>query len=108
MAVADRCSVLKKLDKNDNKRYGNIKIKDNLIESFLEKPEENEKEEYINGGIYLIKKSLIEQIPDGKISFENDLMPKWLRENKKIGAVSFDGDFIDIGTKESFEKINNE
>lgn len=90
-----------------NNRYGNIKVKDNLVESFIEKPISKEKNTYINGGIYLIKKKLIEKIPDGKVSLENEIMQKWIKESIKVGAYIAKGSFIDIGTPDSYKEINN-
>lgn len=107
----DLSIVVKNVDDvvNDgkNNRYGNIKVKNNLIESFIEKPESKENDTYINGGIYLIKRKLIEKIPDGKVSLENEMMQLWIKENVKIGACIEDGSFIDIGTPDSYKEINS-
>ena len=56
----------------------------------------------INGGIYLMKKSLLEEIPEGKVSLENEMIPKWLSEGKKLGGFVNDGYFIDIGIPEAY------
>ena len=96
----------------DKSRYGTVKIEnvdDNggLIKSFEEKIENEDNSNYINGGIYLMKKSLIQTIEaNKKISFEKELMPMWLEQKKKIGAVISNANFIDIGTKESYSIIN--
>ena len=60
---------------------------------------------YINGGIYLMKKSLIKEIPLTKCSIEIDIIPKWLNSDKKIGFINSESYFIDIGTKASYESI---
>ena len=60
---------------------------------------------YINGGIYLMKKSLIKEIPLIKCSIEIDIIPKWLNSDKKIGFINSESYFIDIGTKASYESI---
>ena len=60
----------------------------------------------INGGIYIIKKELIETIPIGvKSSLEKDLIPKWLKEGKLITAEVSAARFIDIGTPDSLEEF---
>ena len=57
----------------------------------------------INGGIYLMKKSLFRRrIPEGKVSLENEMIPKWLSEGKKLGGFVNDGYFIDIGIPEAY------
>ena len=104
---------------NDKSRYGTIKIdysgtKSNgdkehgVIVSFDEKVNStnNDKDLYINGGIYIIRKSLIEAIPSGvKSSLEKDLIPKWLSEGKLIGGVVSKAAFVDIGTPDSLKEF---
>ena len=116
---ADMSIACKSVD--DKSRYGTIKIStsneknvfakgEGVIISFEEKVEKinstDEKENlYINGGIYLMKKSLIESIEENtKLSLEKDLIPKWLNENKIIGGIVSDESFIDIGTPESLNQ----
>ncbi|MCQ2609720.1 MAG: nucleotidyltransferase, partial [Lachnospiraceae bacterium] len=60
-----------------------------------------------NGGIYLIKRKLIEKIPTGKVSLENEMMQKWIKDNIKIGACIENSSFIDIGTPDSYKEINS-
>ncbi|MBR1455023.1 MAG: nucleotidyltransferase family protein [Lachnospiraceae bacterium] len=108
---------------SDKSRYGTVKISFNekhnqvkgegLIVSFDEKIDESEisdKENlYINGGIYLMKKSLIETIPENeKVSLEKDLIPLWIKEQKIIGGVVSVEKFIDIGTPESLSQYKEE
>lgn len=108
---------------SDKSRYGTVKISFNekhnqvkgegLIVSFDEKIDESEisdKEDlYINGGIYLMKKSLIETIPENeKVSLEKDLIPLWIKEQKIIGGVVSGEKFIDIGTPESLSQYKEE
>ena len=108
---------------SDKSRYGTVKISFNekhnqvkgegLIVSFDEKIDESEisdKENlYINGGIYLMKKSLIETIPENeKVSLEKDLIPLRIKEQKIIGGVVSGEKFIDIGTPESLSQYKEE
>ena len=57
---------------------------------------------YDGSGIYLLKKSLIEEIPEGKVSLENEMIPKWMREGKRLGGFVNEGYFIDIGIPEAY------
>lgn len=109
----------------DKSRYGTIKIdysgartngekEEGVIISFNEKvsakeiEEANDKDLYINGGIYILKKELIASIKKGeKSSLEKDLIPKWLNEGKLIGGVVSKASFIDIGTPESLKDFKN-
>ena len=56
----------------------------------------------INGGVYLMTRALLEEIPQGKVSLENDMIPKWLREGRRPGGIVNDGYFIDIGVPEDY------
>ena len=59
----------------------------------------------INGGIYVMKKSLIAEIPEGKQSLEQDCIPKWLSEGKRIFGLPFHGYFMDIGIPEDYQQF---
>ena len=58
-----------------------------------------------NGGIYVMKKSLIAEIPEGKHSLEQDCIPKWLSEGKRIFGLPFHGYFMDIGIPEDYQQF---
>jgi len=56
---------------------------------------------WINAGIYLINRSLLHEIPAGKISsLERDYFPPWI--NRGLRGFTTEGPFIDIGTPESY------
>ncbi len=59
----------------------------------------------INGGIYVMKKSLVAEIPEGKQSLEQDCIPKWLSEGKRIFGLPFHGYFMDIGIPEDYQQF---
>ena len=59
----------------------------------------------INGGIYVMKKSLIAEIPEGKQSLEQDCVPKWLSEGKRIFGLPFHGYFMDIGIPKDYQQF---
>ena len=56
----------------------------------------------INGGVYLMKRALLDEIPAGKVSLENEMIPKWLSEGRPLGGFVNDGYFIDIGIPEAY------
>ena len=51
------------------------------------KKTEDAREGTINGGIYLMKQQLLDEIPEGKVSLENDMIPKWLSEGRRLGRL---------------------
>ena len=79
----------------DVSRYGQAVLEGGWLTGFNEKTEES-RPGTINGGIYLLTREMIDQIPEGKISLENGMIPKWLEEKRKIGGIVNDGYFIDI------------
>jgi len=88
---------------SDSSRYGSVEIDElGLVLAFNEKsiiagPG------YINAGVYMIPKSTIEQfIPDGKVSLEQEVLPKLV--GNEMFAWKHGGKFIDIGTPESLEQ----
>lgn len=87
---------------SDTSRYGRVELDENdQIVSFEEK-KENRGAGYINGGIYIFKRSLLLEIPEDKnVSFEKDMFPKWIK--KGLCGFKSKGKFIDIGTPQSYK-----
>lgn len=81
------------------KRYGTVKLDNNRIIDFLEK--QPLQEGRINGGIYIIKKSLLEAVEEKKFSFEIDFMQKYI-QMLNIFSYPSEGYFIDIGIEEDY------
>jgi D-glycero-alpha-D-manno-heptose 1-phosphate guanylyltransferase len=62
----------------------------------------------INGGVYVIKKSLLNKFPlNTKFSFETEVLEKEIN-NIEIGAFISDGYFIDIGIPEDYAKAQED
>jgi NDP-sugar pyrophosphorylase family protein len=58
-------------------------------------------EGWINAGIYLVARRMVEDIPVGhEVSLERDVFPRWL--GTPFFAYRSDGPFLDIGTPESY------
>lgn len=61
--------------------------------------------EWINGGVYLFEPKILRGLgsePDQKISLEDEICPRLLREHKNCFALRSTGRFIDIGSPESY------
>lgn len=94
-------------DMSDFDRYGSVDVnKNNRIVNF------NEKQfcarGYINGGVYLIEKSVFAKcdLPT-KFSFEKDVLEALLQQ-LNIYGVEQDSYFIDIGIPEDYELANRD
>ena len=80
----------------DTSRYGSINYdNEGRITSFTEKSS-CLSSGYINGGIYLINKKIIEDFEENVFSIENDFFKKEM-QNYHINACFSKADFLDIG-----------
>lgn len=98
MVIATKC--MENFD-----RYGSLVIKNNKILKFNEKKYVNRGK--INGGVYLIEKSQLDEFVEAKFSYESDYL-EIDTANKAIFAVNFDTYFIDIGVPEDYYKANED
>ena len=60
---------------------------------------------YINGGVYIIKRTLLESVTEEKFSFENRILASG---EYNIGVYESNGYFIDIGIPESYKLAEKE
>lgn len=88
----------------DVSRYGQAVLEDGWLTAFDEKTDDS-RCGTINGGVYLMNRSLLEEIPTGKVSLEHDMIPKWLSQGKRLGGFVNDGYFIDIGIPEDYYRF---
>ncbi|MEY9324845.1 HAD-IIIA family hydrolase [Sinorhizobium fredii] len=87
-------------------RYGSVTLHDGRIISFSEKTDAMAGRSLINGGIYLMRRSVLDHV-GGKSSLEHDLFPALAKMTALNGAV-LDGYFIDIGLPKTFEQAARE
>lgn len=91
----------------DISRYGAAVLDGNRLTGFNEKSAQAGSGT-INGGIYLLKRELLSDIPDGKVSLENEMIPGWMKAGKRLGGFVNDGYFIDIGVPEDYFKFRED
>ena len=100
---ADMVLVLRRVE--DVSRYGSVRLEKQRIMGFNEKVSE-QCSGLINGGIYLLKRAVLNAIPSGKkCSLENEIIPELLSKGKKLMAVINEGYFIDIGIPDDYFKF---
>ena len=95
----------------DVSRYGAAVLENQMLTGFNEKLQGADGEKRpgtINGGVYLMKKSLLDEIPEGKVSLEQEMIPRWMREGKRLGGFVNDGYFIDIGIPEDYFRFQDD
>ncbi|MEF3077577.1 nucleotidyltransferase family protein [Winogradskyella poriferorum] len=88
--------------------YAVLETSNNHIIDFKEKPTYTY---YSNGGIYLMKKEVLDLIPENALFNATDLMEKLIEMSKKVISFPLIGYWLDVGKHEDFEKaqvdINN-
>ena len=85
--------------------YAVLDVNGEGIKSFREKPEYTY---YSNAGIYIIKKELVERIPENEFVDVTDFMEELIEEGKKVTYFPILGYWLDIGRKEDFEKAQKD
>ncbi len=84
--------------------YGIFDLEGRNIKGLIEKPKYNY---YANAGIYLIRRSVINEIPNGEFFNATDLIEKLIAENKKVIRYPLNGTWIDIGTPQEYQKAQD-
>ncbi|OYU81527.1 MAG: nucleotidyltransferase [Flavobacterium sp. BFFFF1] len=85
--------------------YAVLETQDSNVMSFKEKPTYVY---YSNGGIYLMKKSVLEYLPKDVFFNATDLMEKLIQENRKVVSYPLVGYWLDVGKHEDFEKAQQD
>ncbi|MBO9669937.1 MAG: HAD-IIIA family hydrolase [Sphingobium sp.] len=90
-------------------RYGSVETDQaDRVVKFLEKdPSRNGVEGLINGGIYVLRKGVIDLIPDRPTSLETEILPV-LAKNGVLAGIAAEGYFLDIGLPEALEQARTE
>lgn len=83
--------------------YGIFDLEGRDIHGLIEKPTYNY---YANAGIYLIKRSALDEIPDETFFNATDLIEKLIAEGKKVIRFPLNGTWIDIGNPQEYQKAN--
>ncbi len=83
--------------------YGIFDLEGRDIHGLIEKPTYNY---YANAGIYLIKRSALEEIPEDTFFNATDLIERLIAENKKVIRFPLNGTWIDIGNPQEYQKAN--
>jgi NDP-sugar pyrophosphorylase family protein len=83
-------------------RFGTVELQENGQVAAFQEKRGLAVPGWINGGIYLLPRRRIEELPAGQsLSLEYLALPKWAREG--LSAFCVKAPFIDIGTPESLD-----
>ena len=85
--------------------YAVMETSNNHVISFKEKPKYTY---YSNGGIYLIKRAIIDKIPKDVFYNSTDLMQKLIENGNKLVSYPIHEYWLDIGKHEDFEQAQKD
>lgn len=85
--------------------YAVLEFEDGLVKNFKEKPTYTY---FSNGGIYLMKREVIDLIPENTFFNATDLLDKLIQLNKKVVSYPFRGYWLDVGKHEDFAKAQED
>ena len=90
----------------DTSRFGRVAFdKHGVISGFIEKGDATGTG-WINAGVYLMGRALLESIPTGRaVSIEREIFPAWI--GRDLYAFRTCGKFVDIGTPDSYAVAQN-
>ena len=86
--------------------YGVVRIENNKILEFVEKPK-NPPSNLINAGFYILSPQILELIPEGFSMIEKEVFPK-VAEMGRLYGYPFKGQWFDTGTPERLERARRE
>lgn len=85
--------------------YAVLETVNGHVRSFKEKPDYTY---YSNGGIYLIKKEILEYIPKGAFFNATDLMAKLIEAGQKVISYPMYGYWLDVGNPDDYRRAMND
>ncbi len=74
------------------------------VKGIIEKPTYDY---YANAGIYLIKKSVLEYVPEGNVFNATDLIEALIDAGRKVIRFPLNGTWIDIGNPQEYKRAND-
>jgi NDP-sugar pyrophosphorylase family protein len=85
--------------------YAVLETSNGHVMNFKEKPTYTY---YSNGGIYLMKREVVDYIPRGDFFDITDLMEELIADGKKVFSYPHSGYWLDVGKHEDFEKAQED
>jgi len=94
------------VQRSDCRDFGRLRISNSNVVAFAEKEHRDPSAGYINAGVYVFDRQLIETIPPGVVrSLEKEVFPSILSRGDCIGAYCIQNYFMDLGTPERLQQL---
>jgi NDP-mannose synthase len=84
--------------------YGVIENKEGVVTKWTEKPDVTFE---ISTGMYMLNPKVLDYLPEGKPFNMDELVREVLKNNGKVLRFLYDGEWVDIGRVEDYEKIQS-
>jgi dTDP-glucose pyrophosphorylase len=85
--------------------YAVLETENSLVTSFKEKPSYTY---YSNGGIYLMKRDVLNEIPKGEYFDATNLMEVLIKKKYKVLSYPLRGYWLDVGSLQDFERAQRD
>ncbi len=92
---------------SDVRRYAHVTLADGVITGFREKDEAAQGSGLISGGVYALRRSVLDRIAQVPASIETEVFPG-LAAQGKLAGLAVDGYFLDIGLPETLAQARAE
>ena len=97
------------VQRSDCRDFGRLRISNRNVVAFAEKEHRDSSAGYINAGVYVFDRQLIETIPPGVVrSLEEEVFPSILSRGDGIGAYCIQSYFMDLGTPERLQQLRGD
>ncbi|HEV3259961.1 MAG TPA: nucleotidyltransferase family protein [Gemmataceae bacterium] len=91
----------------DSSRYDRVRINGAGRVTGLEQKRPEGGPAWINAGVYLIGRRMIQEIPCGRpVSLEREMLPAWI-DQRRVYGLRCPGRFLDIGTPDSYAQATS-
>lgn len=97
--------ALRRVD--DARRYGAVFAEGGRVRRFEEKNPDANGPAWISGGVYLVRREILDLIKTSPCSIESDIFPQ-LAAADRLACANFDGYFLDIGLPDTLEQGRRE
>jgi len=99
-----RLGAIALFEVEDARARGRVECDDDgRVQRFVEKDPDHRGPAWVNGGLYAFDAALWHELPDGRGSFERDVLPA-LASAGRLQGYHASGTFYDIGTPEEWER----
>lgn len=92
----------------DASRFGRVDVAGSRITGFHEKDAMHSGPALVSGGVYMLRRAVVDTIAATPCSIETDIFPELARQGRLAGHVAGDAYFLDIGLPETLDQARRD